>query len=406
MKIKLTFLGLISILLFGVSCTSGQNSSDRLSTIVEPYRFNLAGWEFQNLFSGAGNSAVAIVDDESGLVLRYFSVAQQVNNLKSQVEAPRTGDGNSIVPLKAELATLQEQGAVLKGEVENILRRQITEVLREEGIFHPLDKYIKLQINFPPLHFKLETPPNVLIISPRDRIERIDSILLKQDTSLEEMEQIEAQVDGNDNVSSLVTPVGGMATYPSFVVGDYGLQFAINAIIEEWVHQYLTFKPLGFLYLLDTTGIARNYEAATIDETVAGIVSKEIGALVYKKYYPSQVISDGQTANPEYESFCATMRETRKTVDEYLAQGEIDKAEQYMETQRQYLVSKGYNIRKLNQAYFAFYGTYADSATSIDPIGSELKELRSKSASLKDFLDTASGITSRQSLQATLGSFK
>ena len=75
-----------------------------------------------------------------------------------------------------------------------------------------------------------------------------------------------------------------------------------------------------------------------------------------------------------------------------------------MERKRQYLASKGYYIRKLNQAYFAFYGTYADSPTSISPIGVEMKELRHQSASLKDFLDTVAVMTSRQDLKAALKS--
>jgi hypothetical protein len=69
-----------------------------------------------------------------------------------------------------------------------------------------------------------------------------------------------------------------------------------------------------------------------------------------------------------------------------------------MEQKRQQLASMGYHIRKLNQAYFAFYGTYADSPTSISPIGLELKELKSQSASLKDFLDAVASMTSRQDL--------
>ena len=73
-----------------------------------------------------------------------------------------------------------------------------------------------------------------------------------------------------------------------------------------------------------------------------------------------------------------------------------------MEQKRQFLVSKGYYIRKLNQAYFAFYGTYADSLTSISPIGVELKALREKSASLKEFLETAAAMNSRQDLTQSL----
>jgi len=97
------------------------------------------------------------------------------------------------------------------------------------------------------------------------------------------------------------------------------------------------------------------------------------------------------------------MREIRKTVDEYLSRGEVKEAEEFMREKRDYLATMGYYIRKLNQAYFAFNGTYADSPTSINPIGAELKELRDRSASLKDFLDRVAVITSRASLKASLG---
>jgi predicted nucleic acid-binding Zn-ribbon protein len=96
------------------------------------------------------------------------------------------------------------------------------------------------------------------------------------------------------------------------------------------------------------------------------------------------------------------MREIRRAVDNYLARGEITQAEEFMEQKRQYLVSMGYQIRKLNQAYFAFYGTYADSPTSISPIGVELKKLREQSASLKDFLDTVATMTSREDLRTSI----
>jgi len=85
-------------------------------------------------------------------------------------------------------------------------------------------------------------------------------------------------------------------------------------------------------------------------------------------------------------------------VDAYLAEGEIEQAEMFMEERRQFLISNGYYIRKLNQAYFAFHGTYADRPASISPIGQELKQLRSQSASLKDFLDTVAVMTSHQDL--------
>ena len=49
---------------------------------------------------------------------------------------------------------------------------------------------------------------------------------------------------------------------------------------------------------------------------------------------------------------------------------------------------QGYHIRKLNQAYFAFYGAYADSpgggAAGADPVGAAVRALRAHSSSLAE----------------------
>ncbi|MCZ6891732.1 MAG: hypothetical protein O7F09_04375, partial [Chloroflexi bacterium] len=51
-------------------------------------------------------------------------------------------------------------------------------------------------------------------------------------------------------------------------------------------------------------------------------------------------------------------------------------------------------IRKLNQAYFAFHGTYADSPASVSPIHQQLLDLRDASTSLAAFIHTLQGISS------------
>ncbi len=217
---------------------------------------------------------------------------------------------------------------------------------------------------------------------------------------MKEIADIEARVD-KLGVSSLVVKLGGLSTYPAFVTNEASLRFTIDTATHEWLHQYLVFKPLGFLYLLDLTSVSRNYEIATMNETLVSMVSKEIGSIVYEKYYPEYGNDGNQTAESEFD-FNREMREIRKTVDKYLARGEIEQAEEFMKQKRQYLASMGRYIRKLNQAYFAFYGTYADRPTSISPIGLELKELRSQSASLKDFLNTVPIRTSRQDLRDSI----
>jgi hypothetical protein len=86
-----------------------------------------------------------------------------------------------------------------------------------------------------------------------------------------------------------------------------------------------------------------------------------------------------------------------------LTRGDVEEAEEYMEERRRFLVSQGYYIRKLNQAYFAFYGAYATSPTSVDPIGGALQRLRRESASLKQFVDLVAGMASYEDLWRTLG---
>jgi len=402
MSLIITAVLLLVISLSG-GCASGRDFDKHLNSIVKPYRFGLIGWEFQALSHELNERIFSSSEetvDEVFVVTEYFSIAERIGTLKRQIEAVNTGDRQGdLALLEAELNILTGQRTVLEDTVRRIITKQIEGALAEQGIFHPMDKYIRLKFGFPPVNFKLEQPPYLLVVSPRDTINSIREVTLRQNLPLEEMEDIEAEVD-KLGVSSLVVKLGGFGgTYPTFVVNDASLRFTIDTATEEWLHQYLVFKPLGFLYLLDLTGVSRNYDIATINETVTGMVSKEIGTLVCEKYYPQCENGNSQAQEAESEfNFNREMRNIRRAVDKYLAQGEIEAAEEFMEQKRQYLASKGYYIRKLNQAYFAIHGTYADRPTSISPIGLELKLLRSQSASLKDFLDTVAGMTSRQDL--------
>jgi len=394
-------MSLILVALFVGGCTSERGFDGNLSSIVRPYHFSIVEWEFKNLFGkGKQSGSASSVEDEPAQVLQYFSLVKRINSLESEIKAINNSDGTgNLASFEIEFNMLEAQRLALEGDVRRIITKQIKEVLAEQNIFNPVDKYVGRRVCFPPVNFRLEQPPYLLVISPRDRIESVREITLKQNLSVAEMEYIEANVDPL-GVSSLVVELGGFGgTYPTFVVNDASLQFTLDTATEEWLHQYLAFRPLGFLYVLDRVGIAKNYDIATMNETVAGIVSKEIGSMVYEKYYSQNEVGGNEPGEPESGfDFNLEMRETRRAVDAYLAEGEIEQAEMFMEERRQFLISNGYYIRKLNQAYFAFHGTYADRPASISPIGQELKQLRSQSASLKDFLDTVAVMTSHQDL--------
>ncbi len=393
---------LISFCLLGAGCAATKDFNKRLSQIIKPYRFRIVQWEASTFAEGirgviGGRDRAA--GDEMEEVRDYFDAVERIKTLTSEIEAIKTGrKTGDLAALEAELSEWQQKRDYLVGAAEKGIAGQIREILSQQGIYHPIDKYVRLKMIFPPLNFKLERPPHLLVISPRERIESMREIVLRQEVAVEDMERIEEEVD-NLGVSSIVVGLGGFGgTYPAFVTNEASLRFTVDAAAEEWLHQYLFFKPMGFRYALDVLGLKRDYEIATLNETVASMIGKEIGELVAESYYPELKSTEGEQSKESEFDFDREMREIRRAVDDYLARGEIEQAEVFMEEKRGYLASKGYHLRKLNQAYFAFYGTYADRPTSISPIGEELSRLRKQSSSLKEFLETVSSITSRKDL--------
>jgi len=407
MRIKIIALaGMLLLGFIGGGCGSSSGFHARVDSIVQPYDFSVAEWQYRTITQQMGQ-AVEKRDEEkyeggSDDVRIYFSLVRGLKDITARFRASGRGTEDAA-KYAAEMGRLQDMKDAIAGNVETVIRRQIQETLTDQGIYHPLWKYVGFDVNFPPPNFELVQLPYLLVISPRERILTVRTNLLRQDMTVPEMERVEAEVD-DLGVSSLVVELGGLgATYPTLVTNSADIRFVLDTAAHEWTHQYLVFRPLGFLYLLDLAGIAPNHEIATINETVADIVGEEISASIIDKYY-ADFVNDSPQDNAVESGFDfdREMREIRKAVDVYLARGEVEAAERYMEERRQYLEDNGYYIRKLNQAYFAFHGRYADRPAFRSPIGVELKELRAKSASLRDFLDTAASISSRQDLRLAL----
>jgi len=239
--------------------------------------------------------------------------------------------------------------------------------------------------------------PIYLVISPRQEIRVRKGIYLEHGLGLDIREAIEEEIDEAFDVSSLTVGVGGLSAYPAMIMEVASLDYIVKVAAHEWLHGYLFFRPLGWHY--DDSPQMR-----TINETVASIVGDEVGGLVIARFYPElappSIEKSGDQPQPEpaESEFSREMRHIRLTVDEMLAQGEVEEAEEYMEERRRFLVSLGYYIRKLNQAYFAFHGSYATSPTSVDPIGEALQRLRRESASLKEFVDTVAAMAGHEEL--------
>ena len=247
---------------------------------------------------------------------------------------------------------------------------------------------------FPPLLFKISELPENLIVSPRDRIEQIESVSLTSQLETKDMENLESTIDSELNVSSLVVPIGGLGMYPTMIGASSSLPWLINTIAHEWTHNWLVFHPLGWNY-------GKSNDLRTMNETTASIIGSEIELLVLKKYYPNkynEIIQATNELNTYTElnalninpfDFSAEMYITRIHVDSLLSIGNVPEAEGYMEIRRQDFWDNGYLIRKINQAYFAFYGAYADipgGATGNDPVGPAVRKFREQSESISEFL--------------------
>ena len=300
--------------------------------------------------------------------------------------------------LRAQLNALYDHQQQLAPLAEAVLQEQISATLADLGLTtggQPL----------PPVLFHISPLPYNLVISPRDKIQQDATISLLPDLSVDQQISLEIKVDSGLNVSSLVVPVGGIGSYPTMVMRNTALDWLSDTIAHEWTHNWLTLRPLGLNY--DTSP-----ELRTMNETTASIAGHEISVLMLKRYYPElaaeygvQTVSLPPSPAGTGFNFNAEMHVTRVRVDELLAQAKITDAEAYMEQRRLFFWQNGYAIRKLNQAYFAFYGAYAETpggAAGEDPVGPAVRALRAQSGTLAAFLKTISQMDSFQQLQAAV----
>ena len=149
-----------------------------------------------------------------------------------------------------------------------------------------------------------------------------------------------------------------------------------------------------------------------MNETTAQLTGQALGQRLLARYYPDLLPPPAEpaprtaeTAAPSFD-FQGEMHVTRVTVDAMLAEGRVAEAEAYMEARRQIFVAHGYSLRRLNQAYFAFYGAYADvpqGAAGEDPIGAAVRTLWARAATPAEFLRIMAPMDSVEDLERALG---
>ncbi|MGD2161741.1 MAG: hypothetical protein PVF18_03745 [Anaerolineales bacterium] len=400
----------IMVALLGGSVIAIETPQAQTRIFTRPVEFNFLNWTLSAVFSklgqwSLGSTNYLVEPERTELVKTYLEDLGETQRLQRQLEelygTPDKDDlEEAIQNVHAELEAIQTKVSRSRPVVETILQEDVGMLLQE------MDFDIA-GAPFPPVLMQFTPLPSALIVSPRDEIRQEANITLKVGLSIEEQIQLEDRVESAMGVSALVVPIGGMGTYPTMIQQSTTLSWVTEVIAHEWTHNYLSLHPLGFNY--STTP-----ELRTINETVASLIgvdfSRRVLGAKYPEYLPPDQLDVPAETQPELPAedvfdFRAEMRETRLKVDELLAQGEIEVAEEYMEARRVFFWEQGYRIRKLNQAYFAFHGAYADEpggAAGDDPVGGAVRTLWQEINSPRDFLRRVAGISSYEALQAML----
>ena len=383
----------------------------QVARLVKPYRFNLTGYELRAILSKSGEMITRpgsrlSPDEQKELVKNYISLARDAHDLQFQITRIYA-DPNQSDPAAASAALQQRLTTTrlllheARPMVESILEHQVGRTLEEEGLGTS-------GVLWPPLLFNFSALPNYLVVSPRDHIELIAGVHLRPDLDVSQKVKIEDDVASAMDVSTLVEELGGLGVWPTMVSDEASLSWILDTVAHEWTHTYMAFHALGW-HMFD------NPQMDTINETVATIVGEEVGSEVGWRYYgipkpKPRPLNAPQTnlppPNPNKFDFQIEMHRTRVKVDELLKAGKIAEAESYMEARRKVFVEHGYAIRKLNQAYFAFHGTYATTSASTDPIGPKLRELRNLTPDLATFVHQVQRISKPEDLDVLLKAWR
>jgi hypothetical protein len=392
------------ILLLAPEWSESASEESHLQSIVGLREYDFLVWE-SSAFLNKGETILAggqqYLDEQTRkqIVLDYLELVQQANWTEGELNRIY-GDPEVNNPeletqdLQLELEQIRLASEKQQLLAEAIIQEQVGEILAEQG-------FQLFGQAWPPVMMHVTQVPSLLVVSPRERIEKIHQVTLENGLTTPVKENIETAVTDRLNQSALIVPLGGIGTYPAMIIETSDINRLVEVVTHEWSHHWLTLHPLGLNYGLDPN-------VRIINETVASLVDQELGKMVIERYYPEFLplpldIQEAKSSDIEQIEFDFQneLANTRVRAEELLAEGKIEEAEAYMEERRQEFLEKGYYIRKLNQAFFAFYGAYAaepGGAQGENPIGPMLRDIREQTPSIRAFLEVVAPITSLDDL--------
>lgn len=357
---------------------------------VSGHEYHLRKWEAEKLpetiFAQIGLHHEPDAQEAHAALSNYFRLTSEIGAAQ-QSASP---DTNAIARLESERSQYSR-------DVEQVVNGYIEEAVTAAGLERSLPLFTGIAMTWPPVATKFTQPPQLLVRSPRDRIFREGDTLLQPGLDAKDVSAIEQRTTNNDTVS-LVIPLGGIATYPSIVSGDGSYGALLELASHEWTHQYLAFWPLG-----QTWGSSA--DADTLNETTAEIMGRQLAQVIQAKH-PGD-FAKGEDGSPPplpapTADFNAVMHSLRLEVDQLLAAGKVSEAERRMDDTQKYLADHGIYVGKINQAYFAFYGTYATSPQSSNPIGPKVEKVWSLTQNVGLFLADMRSVRNVQDLDLVI----
>ena len=351
--------------------------------------FSLINWEIKNIFPKWIYLVKTFIQNDQPeptetikLLQKYLSLTKQKNLYKNRLDTEVLSIDQKKIIKNNLTSTINEMNK-LKPVVEELSEKAMTETIKINGL------KTKLNTIFPPVDISLEPPPLILVVSPRNTIQIEKTIFLSPDLLPAKKNSIENEILKKNNKSAYISNLSGLSTYPTLISNEYNSLDVLSTTAHEWLHLYWFFKPFG-------KNIFKSNEMRTLNETAADIAGRELGLQTYMRLNSNSksLIKSNPSNSNRYPQFTKHMRETRTEVEKLLLNNQIADAERYMQKRWWELSLAGYNIRKINQAYFALYGIYAESAGSISPIGKQLREFRDFFGTTGEFIEEIAQISS------------
>ena len=378
------------------------------------HEYRLVSWELENVLGKWSHRFWTVLPwtptseaDRRASLDRYMVLVEEyrvADNLLKDVTSSIDPDIRLLNDAQRRVDQIVIERDKIRDGLEEYLEQIISETVRTDEV-GLVGSFV-----WPPVDFRIDSPPKLLVTSPRNEIRRVEGILIDPDISVEETLSIEREIVELHDVSALIIQTGGLASFPS-VVPMVDLQRLMDIASHEWLHGYLIFYPLGRSYFVDG-------EMRSVNETLSDLFGREIGQRVYAKITDQPYVAPvrPETASLNWNwgkalekkenlnqfSFNQFMSETRDRTDNLLLDGLVEEAEAYMETRRIQLLGHGYSIRKINQAYFAFHGTYGESPSSASPIARYIWDLREQVDTVGELVKMLRGLKTYEQFEQLL----